>query len=221
MTSYVVEQLRCRRCQGVFVHAETASHNTFDADFFTDGYIDGPMYDPGSALVGCPHCEVFAWRDTFEYVPSESDVDSSEDLADNGLPWARPVTGVVYQAAVDASLARAPDEEIYLRKQTWWHGNNRRRLSYGNPKPLTEIEQRNLLRLLELIPSVEADDRILRAEVSRELGDFDACLGELAGIDSEGYGHAVQVISNLAKAKQPYVARIPRDGERDPSHSFE
>jgi hypothetical protein len=221
MTSYVVEKARCHRCNEVFIHAVTASHNTINAVQYTDGYIVGPTYDPGSKLLICPHCGVFAWRDSFAYVQSEWDTDSYEDNAESGLPWSRRVTGAVYQGALEALIARTPDEEIYLRMRVWWHGNDRRRRDpYWRPEPeaevpepLTEDELRNLRRLLELLPCVEAHDRILRAEASRELGDFDGCLAELAGIDSKSSRHAVEVIANLARAKRPHVARITQGKE--------
>ncbi|MCD4675862.1 MAG: hypothetical protein K8S18_07675, partial [Desulfobacula sp.] len=63
MTSYNIEILICGECKSKFAFWNVSSCNTFNALFYTDGSILGPMYDPGQFLIGCPSCDYIFWPD--------------------------------------------------------------------------------------------------------------------------------------------------------------
>ena len=64
---------------------------------------------------------------------------------------------------------------------------------------------RTLKFLSEMLDETEPNQRILKAEIARELGDFDKCLGLLSHPFDEEYAHAVGLIKKLAEEKVQIV----------------
>ena len=52
-----------------------------------------------------------------------------------------------------------------------------------------------------MLDETEPNQRILKAEIARELGEFDECLRFLSYQFEEGYDHAVGFIRKLAEEK--------------------
>ena len=100
-----------------------------------------------------------------------------------------------------AGPALPKDKEIYLRMRAWWAANDVWRW-LPNPKPAFSKEQvKNLKALSALLDESEPDQRILKAEIARELGSFDECLLLLSYQFDRSYDHAVGFIKNLAEEK--------------------
>lgn len=177
------------------------SGNTFDGTLYTDGYFCGPMWDAGtSQLRVCPNCGVIVWR---------RDINGPFAYAqEDGPRYMGQVNGAHYVAALEAGLARDAIEETYLRTEVWWHWNMSGRSFAGRDAPLSEAERANLQRLLELVPATDRDQQITRAEICRELGEFKACLAELANIAPEAQLPVCKLISKLARAGQAGVAAV-------------
>ena len=93
------------------------------------------------------------------------------------------------------------DKEIYLRMRAWWSANDVWRW-LPNPKPAFSKEQvKNLKALSALLDESEPNQRILKAEIARELGCFDECLLFLSFQFDRSYDHAVGFIKNLVEQK--------------------
>jgi hypothetical protein len=97
--------------------------------------------------------------------------------------------------------AMPKEKEIYLRMRCWWMANDTWRW-VPNPKPAFSPEQvKNLDALSALFDESEPNQRILKAEIARELGRFDECLLLLSYQLEEGYDWAVGFIRKLAEEK--------------------
>ena len=59
----------------------------------------------------------------------------------------------------------------------------------------------NLKALSKMLNQTEPNQRILKAEIARELGEFDECLQLLLHPFDERYAHAVGFIKKLAEEK--------------------
>jgi hypothetical protein len=143
--------------------------------------------------VKCPVCGGLFWVDEVKEVevgfeaakgkpqvmaPSEKEM--LNFLADQGLP---------------------KDKEIYLRMRCWWNANDTWRW-VPSPKPAFSPEQvKNLDALSALFDESEPNQRILKAEIARELGRFDECLLLLSYQFEEGYDWAVGFIQKLAEER--------------------
>ena len=60
----------------------------------------------------------------------------------------------------------------------------------------------------EMLNEMEPNQRILKAEIARELGEFDECLELLSHASDEGYGHAIDFIKKFAEQKVRVVRSI-------------
>ncbi len=102
------------------------------------------------------------------------------------------------------------DKEFYLRMRAWWAANDVWRW-LPNPKPAFSKEQvKNLKTLSALMDETDADQRILKAEIARELGEFDECLFLLSYQFDDVYGFVVGFIKKLAEEKVRAVKAFER-----------
>ena len=105
------------------------------------------------------------------------------------------------------------EREAYLRLRAWRAGNDRRRRSEHGPRkfrkngkplaPLAYPEIKNMKELVCILDEQDDEERLLKAELFRELGFFNQCLNCLAKpLDCE-YKAAAGFISELAAEKRP------------------
>jgi hypothetical protein len=85
----------------------------------------------------------------------------------------------------------------------------RRRLPpHATPPPVSALEQANLRKLAALLDLRDGEERLLLAEVRRELGDFDAASSLLAGDFPEEVGPAAQRIRQLVADRHRWVSEV-------------
>ncbi len=123
MTSYVVDVMQCPGCTCRFTSWAVASCNGFGARVYTDGYVDGPMYDEGSALLACPRCRTYLWRCDVPVVASVSENEHFEDGKFQELPLAGDVRRQRYEAVLKEKVWRSEAQEQYIRTRAWWSFN--------------------------------------------------------------------------------------------------
>jgi hypothetical protein len=218
MTIIIAQIRECPACHAQFQSWSTVSHNTFDATFYTDGYVKGDMYAEGSALVGCPACQRHFWQGD---VPVQGYV--SDDESERALPGALDIRDERLMELIREAFWTSDAQEKYVRMRAWWASNDVYRPQsdvlrrMGVPPQefsLTDEEIANLETLLELLNPNEAEESITRAEVLRELGRFDECLGELKRKFDKSLASAAKTIRQLAVERNPRVEILPTKGSR-------
>lgn len=98
--------------------------------------------------------------------------------------------------------------ERYLRVRAWWAGNDKRRQGKSQSK-LSVRERENLGALSQLLDEDEPQDRVMKAEIKRELGKFDEAVSILSGSIEGKVAVAAETIRKLAMKEDSLVARIP------------
>jgi hypothetical protein len=107
--------------------------------------------------------------------------------------------------------------ERTLRMHAWWLGNKPARgLSSGMPSqdpalplaPRSERAEANLRRLYELLDPEKPDELLLRAEIARELGDFERAEADLAGEFPAERGLIVARVRELTALRDTRVGEI-------------
>jgi hypothetical protein len=88
-----------------------------------------------------------------------------------------------------------PQKERYVRLQTWWAFNDCRRES--QELPLSSIEIENLHAFINLLDENEENDRLMKAEVLRELGEFTVAEKLLSMPFGDELKQAAELIRNL------------------------
>ena len=76
-----------------------------------------------------------------------------------------------YREAIKTGIANNDEKRRYLRMRIWWCGNDAIREGAG--ESLSEEHLDNLQEFAKLLSEDEADGRLMKAEVYRELGMFE------------------------------------------------
>ena len=231
---------RCSACQGFFEETNIQSTNTFGACLWTDGRLMASMCPVGDWLVKCPHCEAFLWIDEQEYLgefpddfyPDDIDPDDIENgnfILDpddfdpelkNAEHYETPSTDEIFSVLEKGELPE--NKERHLRVCVWWSENNERRYMFADgfddhEIPLSDRESGNIKRLFGLLDHSGEEDRIMMAEIKRELGEFEAAKELLEGPFPRRLTFAVSTIKDLIDKQDPFVAPIivPPGAERE------
>lgn len=179
MTSYSEEYKECPECHCQYEIWYLTSCNTIGAKVYTDGYIDGPMYDDGGRIVKCPACGVIKWDEDIPIIPYpvkgfdiksvdelpkdrpaefyeeffkayyESRSKLGEELGD--LPLASFVRGQQYEDILLKRFWNTPEQEKYVRIRAWWSINNAYRDNVQKYTASLHKHEENLQALLELL----------------------------------------------------------------------
>jgi hypothetical protein len=183
----------CPHCMANVVQEETVSGNTVGAVLFTDGKRDAPMFPDHPLLARCPVCGRLFW------VEEAVEVDSGFEAAEGKMKIQAPSEKELLDYLVGQALPRK--QEKYLRFRAWWVANDAWRW-LPNPKPSFSKEQvKNLKALSALLDESDQDQRIFKAEIARELEDFEECLLLLSYQFDKGFDRAIGFIKKLAEEK--------------------
>jgi hypothetical protein len=145
-------------------------------------------------------------------------IDQAEKLGERKLGqkgnWPNAINPVMptefdyYQFLNKGSINRK--KEKYVRLQAWWVMNDQWRT--GNQEKsfsLSEEATTNLKALSALLDEKNQNERIMNAEIARQLGEFDICLSLLKFDFKPIYSKAVDTIRTLAEMQNRMVAEIP------------
>lgn len=115
-------------------------------------------------------------------------------------PKSRKVEGPTAGEFLSAipSLDGDADKELFVRMRSWWRTNDRFRTGGADAAPFSEAERANLAAIAEALGDADPQHIIMRAEIARELGQFDQCLKLLDREFEEGVQFAVRTIRERA-----------------------
>ena len=183
----------CPHCQAYVVQEETVSGNTIGATYWTDGKREAKMLPNHPWLAKCPVCSGLFWVE--EAVEVDTGFEAAEGKRKVLAPSEKEVLGFL------AGPALPKDKELYLRITAWRSANDALRLNPNATPAFSKDQVQNLHALSEMLNETEPNQLILKAEIARELGEFDNCLGLLSHPFDGRYGHAVGFIKKLAEEK--------------------
>ncbi|MEI7729361.1 MAG: hypothetical protein WCO56_07300 [Verrucomicrobiota bacterium] len=166
-------------------------------------------------LIKCPHCAALVWVDEQEQVGEECEYQLSD--VENSLGCETPSLQDYLAFLAKGVFKR--DKEQYLRMRAWWAGNDQRRLN-PNAEPMTEEERTNLRALSVLFDEKNEQQRIMKAEALRELGQFAEAESLLGRPFHPELAEAVAIIRQLVVQKEIAVREMFRERpERQPVQS--
>ena len=207
MTSYAgIQILQCSACTGHVKRHLLASGNNLGARYWTDGWQDAPMMPEQPALVKCPHCRALVWIDDLEEL---AELDRFMD-SDPEYPGAMEYTELAandYLQYANEHADLPENRQLYVRMYAWWRSNDARR-DAEKPAAPTDEERNNMIKLAALLNLDDDNDRIMRAEIMRQLGEFTAAKEILKGSFSEEMQRAVEIIRNLTEKQVSPVAEM-------------
>ncbi len=196
---------KCSECSGVIAEDTIASGNTFSAIFWTDGKKDAPMLPDQPWLVKCPHCQALIWIDEQEKVGEIQPFSDSASYKDT-KPYSVPELQDYFSELKKSKIGR--EKEQYIRLRAWWAGNDKRRSADDIKEKLSEEERRNLQELEKMLDPSDDGNRIMIAEIKRELGQFEDADNLLSRPFDDELSHTASIIRELIQKRDPFVAEL-------------
>ena len=188
---------KCPRCGEQFRERQIMSGNTVGAVYWTDGKVEAPMLPAQRLLVKCSKCKELVW------VP---DAEKVAEVKDPRLRVASPSAVSANDLLAAAAVSsHDPDKERYLRTMAWWSRNDQVRVGNAVGKVWTTAQRENVLRLIELLDGTLSENRLTRAEIYRELGDFVSALRELNEPFPKEYSAFAEKLRKLIEMKKREV----------------
>jgi len=178
--------LECNVCKNTIEIITISSGNAFFARYWTDDYSTTPKLPLEFSFKKCPHCRSLFWIDDLKEL-GVVDWLNGDDEPDKA--WGKSKSALNfdltdYFIALENNFPRTTEEIKDLRMNAWWLFNHRFRWPqtrnfFFKKKPLEPLNilafHNNLTSLQDLLNIDVQSERILIAEIYRELGRFEEC----------------------------------------------
>lgn len=201
--------LKVPGCQEPVQFFSFASGNTFGARYWTDGKRCARMAQDNSLLKKVPSQGVLFWWDACELIGYYGGWEWENPEMDPSwltLESVQEPDEADYLRAIREGMGYDEDRLKYLHIRYWWAGNDAVR---KDPSQSLSDEQLEQLAVLKTMLSVDVpNERLLRAEICRELGNFDEALGLLRMAVPSGYRAVIKRISRLCYEGNRRVATL-------------
>lgn len=199
---------KCPICSTLFFQPTLNSGNALGARWWTDGKMEAPMFPAMLSLVKCRKCKSLFWIENADKVeemkPFEMDRYSSDTMIYDSPTWSDYIN-------FTKSHVLTIEQEKYVRMQAWWGINDFVRYDTAQ-KELDSVVYKffisNLEALHNILNELDIEERLIKAEVLRELGRFNDCLVLLKFSFSEDLLHAVSVIGDLCRQCKTHVTEL-------------
>jgi hypothetical protein len=198
--------VKCPACGTKARYRTLLSGNTFGAIYWTDGKREAPMLDVPPPFVRCKSCSKFYWlRDVINGERTETASTNS-----NADYIVGATEGDMY-AALNAGQIEKGEDEKQLRILAWWLSNDPYRRT-GQTSPITNealaaYRVKNLQSLLQLLNTSD-NEKLMKAEILRELGLFKAARLQLDTVSDSRYSKVVEQFRALCDAGDRQVRQL-------------
>jgi hypothetical protein len=169
-------------------------------------------------VVRCRHCAQCYWLAEARKVGAVTQWSGEDRQADPALGTAQEVdepTEENYYQALQSSLAKCPQQERTPRMLAWWRRNDSLRSHPAGGATAYGECMRNLEALARLLDEGNESDRLLKAEVLRELGEFEAAKGLLRRPGSALYCGAARQLRDLCDRGDRSVRQLSFEESQD------
>lgn len=197
---------QCPSCTNALRQFTIGSGNTVGAKYWTDGFMRAPMLPLLPNLVKCPHCKGLLWLDEAKELARIKIGDKGEQWK-NAKELLDPEEADYLEAAQAAKVSRT--HELEARRRAWWLANDPAREAPSKKIAWTGARRQNLVRLSALLDDRKDDELVWKAEIARELGEFDRCLELLRRPVGKNWAETAKLVARLATEKQTQVERLP------------
>ncbi|USD39257.1 hypothetical protein [Ferrimonas sp. SCSIO 43195] len=176
--------LICSGCGGDLIHRPLMAVDARFATLWSDGYVDSPTVPEQPLVARCGHCQAPVWLPELAVNPNGGE---------NGCDY-RPLTPAEIQSLLDQYASQPSDHQLHLRVKLWQQSNHRYRNDDGSGVAWTEAEQANMEALLAILDMHRVQERLMAAELLRQLGQFESAS---ALLDGQFDGMALDIVNLL------------------------
>jgi len=214
MISGPAEFFKCPNCGQVYTRGSLISGNSSGEILYSDGKSKALMNPDFPLIEKCKNCGKFFWLD-YENQIEINKKNKNKIRKDKSIPRIDPSSiseyyklmyskfyefyGYVniydahfltlneYQELIDSGFHKNDHELKYFRNRLWWAYNDKFRKN--NDVELTNEEEtayeNNCLKLIEILDINDIDEKLMIAELYRNIGNFTECKNILSTIDDE------------------------------------
>jgi hypothetical protein len=197
----------CPKCSKTFTEMTMASGNTFGAKLWSDMKFDAPMMMESHQCGVCPECNAFMWLKKTKEVDRIQWEDLKSSKYSESKLYESPTIDNFMCALKDSTLNI--HDEIYIRVKLLHALNDHFRRKIPLPN-LSDFSKENKLRLIGLLDETD-DNRLLKAELHRELGDFLSAMTILEGDFSPDRRWVVDALGKLCEDKNVNVVCLEKE----------
>jgi hypothetical protein len=203
------EIIACPHCGFLARQHTLLSGNTFGAIFWTDGKMLAPMLPEFPAITRCARCTRVYWIEDAQVIGEERDGETVPEEWKHAQV-VRTLTLDEFREAIQMGLGTNTERECYLRLHYWWARNDplREETTTRIPHNYSDWERENFARLQELLDIHNPSERLMIAEMHREMGNFDAALQLVQDIPDSHRAWA-ETLAAQARQGNRVVQRIP------------
>lgn len=205
----------CPHCEALARYMTLRSGNTFGARVWTDGKQNAPMLPLPPAVVKCHHCAECYWLADARKIGTVNpwgDESVQVDPSWAASPVVQEPSETEYYRALQEGLAANPEQEETLRVLAWWRRNDAFR---DGPQGITVSDahvsgasRENLNVLVRLLDEADENNRLMKAEALRELGEFESANQVLSRVTSAEYAEVVRQLRLLCDARDVCVREL-------------
>jgi predicted Zn-dependent protease len=182
------------------------SSNNAGIRVWTDRKVIGPYLPDLPWLVKCPTCSHLFWIDEAKEVGQQGGLFSNNDPKwPDAVSSNYPSEDDFFAALTMEDLDR--EKVVFIRRKIWWMTNDPIRENFTiRELTLTKRQTDNLNELFEVLDEkLGCDERIVKAEIARELGEFDTCVKLLSMDFPEEFRDFASYVTRLAEKNDRYV----------------
>ncbi len=197
--------IECPTCGEKYLVSREPNIPSDNAIIYSDGYYTGEFTWRTPGIIGCVTCEL-------GFFPENGKIIATPDWEEFYCDWSHikqaqpPATGALV-LELRARRNMTKHVEKILRKELWYsalHTETGRALFLNNLK-FRNFWNESLIRLEELFDANSDDERVLKAEINRQLGRFEKCIVLTENLT----GIYVEIIKKEALRENNHLIEIP------------
>ena len=225
-----IEFVKCPSCEAIQRRQALTNENMIGAIHYSDGECKAPLMPEYPDFVKCPACGVLFKIIAAAIVKTKiagQDSHTKTATEDSNDPFVKYLTVDEYIQAINNGLYNTgkkgstewKDDLLSLRIFLWRDLNHRAQGNNGSTLVVTgmkdasaeikKIYDNNCRQLLFLLNEDSDINRIMQAEIHRNLGEFDNCKSSLDKIKQpEKYKRYISTISVACEAKNTLTVEV-------------
>lgn len=179
---------KCPKCSKLLKKGSITSGNTFGSTLYSDGKMIAPMLPEFPNLTKCEKCDTILWLSEMKEIGTCNEWDKKCKRTWKNAERVKFLDVNDLFRFLELDIVKNDNEkEKIVRLQIWWTFNDR--IREGKEIFLKDFDEdlwkQNCQRLIELFEEKDINQKIMTAELYRNLGEFDTCLKLLDTVEDE------------------------------------
>ena len=202
----------CPKCDNLLSIESLCTSNNFEAELFSDGKFIAVCDPEFPKITKCSKCNEIFWIDKAKQIGKYRIGDKIDEQWANAEKT-KFLNIYEYNQALECSIFNSDYQELFFRQRILWGFNDRVRS--GEPMFINDSDKilyhDNIHKLLEILDHKDLNQKILAAELSRNLGNFEKCMEVSESINDAKLTWLINSFEKECKLKNKNVFQFPED----------